>query len=380
MARPFSMGNYHLVLNGRLPPLQYRELKSSWAFPQQPKKDFVRGSFRSFPVPGEEGVILVYGRLKRAKNPGKQRWLLARDGSRHERLMAEHDFWLALKRRVARAKSADDLCRIIADVDRRRINSILVRGLIDGDIADRARELRISKMPKTAAADERIVRLLREGRIENPGQPPKKTKSRKKNKGTPPKKSKTKASKKAKKSNKATPRKHIVLRSPRQMPDPGPCSWLGSLVEWAWVMKPGDVSKHVDENGNAIWDPHSEWMFMWSPRYKAIVSMRRPRNMYQLAGVDRHGGAAKMFETFAARPAENTFEVIVPDVPIHKVGDAAAHIVYRSDKWSPKRLKSDYIHKFSKGVKIYCGPTLENPEVFLCFGGRLTLTKRGLVW
>ena len=87
-----------------------------------------------------------------------------------------------------------------------------------------------------------------------------------------------------------------------------------------------------------------------------------------------------MFEEFAARPAENTFEIGIPEVPLIELGRRAVHIVYRSDKWSNKRKKTDYIHDFGKSVRLYCGPNIQRPEVFLCFGGKLTLTKRGLVW
>lgn len=345
-----------------------RETKSSWRFRQRPPSDFVKGSFRSFPIPdpGKSGIVLVYGKLKRTKNPGEQRWLQFRKGDHHETLMAEWDFWMTWRLKVPKAKNAADLRKLIAAADRREIRSTLIRGMVCQDIGDRARKLGITRMPKSVAADERIVRLLREERIGNPGKPPKKKKG--------------KASKKANKKASTKSPKHIALKSPRRMPDPGPCAWLGSIVEWSWAMKPGERSKQVDENGNALWDPRSEWMFMWSPKYKAVVSIKRPRNMYKLAEVSRYGGAAKMFEVFMARPAENTFEVVVPDVPLQKVGEKAAHIVYRSDKWSPKRLDSDYIHTFEKGVQLYCGPTIQNPKVFICFGGKLTLTKRGLVW
>jgi len=353
LARPY--------VDGRL--AAPREAKGSWRFRQRPAGDFVKGSFRFFPLPHDERVVLVYGKLKRSKNPSKQRLLQFRDGDHEDLLMAEWDFWMALRPKISKAKNADELRLLIAVADRREIKSVLVRGLVDRDIADRARKLNITRMKQSTSADERVVRLLRENRIGNPGKP------RKKNKGKPSKKTK---------SVKAP--KYVILRSPKSMPDPGPCSWLGSIVEWAWELKPGDKAKRVDENGNALWDPRSEWMFMWSPKYKAVVSIKRPRNMYKLAEVSRYGGAAKMFEVFMARPAENTFEIIVPDVPIQKLGKKAAHIVYRSDKWSPKRLKSDYIHPFGKGVELYCGPSVQNPQVFLCYGGKLTLTKRGLVW
>lgn len=355
LARPYARG-----------PLYPTEKKSSWRFLQKPPSDFVRNSFRAVPIPTQEGIVLVYGKLKRQSNPSDQRWLQFRDGDRRETVMAEWDFWMTWRPNVAKAKDADGLRKLIASADKREVRSVLVRGLIDQDIAERARVLKITRMPKSVEADERIVDLLRRGRMGNPGQPPKV------NKGSSPKSAKKKA--------RTRTTKHIVLRSPKTMPDPGPCSWLGSMVEWAWVMPRGETAKKIDEDGNALWTPNSEWMFMWSPKYKAVVSIRKPRNMYRLAKVSRHGGAAKMFETFMARPAENSFEISVPDIPIHHVGQKAAAIVYRSDKWSPKRLESDYIHKFGKGVQLYCGPSIEHPDVFICFGGKLTLTKRGLVW
>ena len=342
------------------------QTKSSWRFSQRPSSDFVKRSFRGFPLPTQDGVVLVCGKLKRQSNPNGQRWLQFREGDARETVMAEWDFWMTWRIRVPKAKTADDLRALIAAADKRKVRSTLVRGLIDQDLAKKARLLKITRMPKSVEADERIVRLLREGRMGNPGKPPKV------NRGAAPK------SKVKKTSSKAT--KRIVLRSPKTMPDPGPCAWLGSIVEWAWAMPRGESSKKIDEDGNAIWTPNSEWMFMWSPKYKAVVSIKRPRNMYKMADVSRHGGAAKMFETFMARPAANSFEMDVPNVPIHRIGKSAAHIVYRSDKWSPKRLESDYIHKLGKGVQIYCGPSIEQPDVFICFGGKLTLTKRGLVW
>jgi len=346
-----------------------RATDSSWMFRQRPSSDFVNNSCRSFPLPSEPGIVLVYGKLKHAANPSGQRWLQFKEGGHHEVVVGEFDFWMSIKPAIEKSKDAESLRKIISSVDKREIKSSLVRGLIDGDIADRARALKITRAAKSTSADERVVRSLRRDLIGNPYSPPTKKKNNKKLKKTNKKKS----------SKKKAPT-YIKLKSPKQMPDPGPCPWLGSIIEFGWEMDAGESSKKIDEHGNALWDPRSEWMFMWSPKYKAVVGQKRPRNMYQLADVSRYGGAAKMFEVFMARPAENTFELTVPDVPLHKVGKSASHIVYRSDKWSPKRLESDYIHQFGKGVQLYCGPSIEHPEVFICYGGKLTLTRRGLVW
>ena len=349
-----------------------RETGTSWRFRQRPPSDFVKGSFKSFPLPQEPGIVLVYGKLKRAKNPSRQRLLQFRGGNDHDVIMREWDFWMAFERKLRKIRTAKGLRSAVIAVEEREIQTPLIQGLIVRAIAEHARNLRIINIHQSTAADERTYELLKEGTIGNPGRKPNKSAKRSTKKSTP----------------KAP--KFIKLRDPKTMPDPGPCAWLGSMVEWGWVMKNGQRAKKLDDRGNAIWEPNSEWMFMWSPKYKAVVSIRRPRNMYRLAEVSRYGGAAKMFERFMARPAENTFEVNVPDVPLIQLGSRASHIVYRSNKWSPAKKKSDYIHDFkaiceatgcrSRSVKLFCGPTIQHPEVFMCFGGKLTLTERGLVW
>lgn len=336
-----------------------RETGQSWRFQQRPVSDFRKEEFRTFPIPGREGVALVYGTLKRSRNPD-QRYLPFTDGVEHDRAVIEWDYFLEEKKKIKKAKSARDLRKVINDMENRDVKSTLVTDFFKSEIANRARDLGLAKTSKNISEDEKVFNKIKKGLINNPA---KKKPSKKKS---------------SKKSSAKT--KHIKLVSPKEMPDPGPCSWLGSVVEWSWQIPHGDTAKNIDENGNAIWDPKGEWMFLWSPKYKAIVSVRRPRNMYRLAQVSRYGGAAKMFEVFADRPAENTFEIDIPAVPLKKIGKKAQHIVYRSDKWSPKRLDSDYIHDLGKDVNLFCGPSLENPEVFLCCGGKLTLTKRGLVW
>lgn len=327
-----------------------RETGSSWRFRQRHPNDFIKGSFKSFPLPQEPGIVLVYGTLKKASNPTNQRWLQFKGGCDLDSGLREWDFKLEVDANINKAKTANDLKMIAEDIESRDIQSILIRDLLTRSVADRARLLKLTRLKSSIESDSQIYQEIISGRIENP---------------------------KKRKSKKTIYKK---LNYPKTMPDPGPCAWLGSIVEFAWIMDNGETVKNIDENGNAIWNPNSEWMFMWSPKYKAVVSIRRPKNMYKLANVSRYGGAAKMFEHFTARPAENSFEIEVPKVSIHKLGKKAAHIVYRSDKWSATRKESDYIHPFEKGVKIFCGPNIRRPEVFICFGGKLTLTKRGLVW
>jgi hypothetical protein len=175
--------------------------------------------------------------------------------------------------------------------------------------------------------------------------------------------------------------RHKALKNPKEMPDPGPSAWLGSLLEWKWSNGSDsfmwDVDASLDASGRRK-KKGEVWMFIWSPKYKAIIGVRKPKTMKKRSNVDRAGGGAKMFERFASRPAKSTNEIEIPDVKLVKLGKAD-HIIYRSDKWSQNGKTTDYIHELGPGVQLYCGPSLQNPEVFLCFGGKLTCTERGLV-
>ena len=172
------------------------------------------------------------------------------------------------------------------------------------------------------------------------------------------------------------------------MPDPGPCAWIGSTLELAFDRSGADPRwTKKGEKDRTMWAcGRREWMFLWSPKYKAVVVVPKPRGLKGGPGcaprkgaVVRDGGAAQMFERFASRAAEDTQEIEVPDCKLQKLGKGV-HIVYRSDKWSESRKTTDYIHDYGKDVQIYCGPSIEKPEVFICFGGKLTLTERGLVF
>lgn len=162
-------------------------------------------------------------------------------------------------------------------------------------------------------------------------------------------------------------KKPVRLKNPRTMPDPGPCANLGTLVEWKW--EKGKKQKLWEEGDK-------NWLFLWSPKYKAIVAIPDTKEKKRLPKVMRDGGAARLFEIFASRAASETHEIPIKSYKLQKLGKAK-HIVYRSDKWSGK--KEDYIHDFKNGVNIYCGPSLRDPKVFICFGGKLTCTERGLV-
>lgn len=359
-----------------------RETKSSWRFRQRPPSDFKKSSFRTFPVPGHSGIALVYGELKssKQKNPGRKRSgkagrqrYLQWKGAEHSEALSEWDFWLVMSPQVRRAKTERDLVKYAKRAVKKDIQSETIRGVIYGAISDRARELRKLHTEPTAEEDEKYVRSITTYAKKNPS--PKRAKKK-----TSTKTAKRKASKKSAKA--------IKLNRPKVMPHPGPCAWLGSTLELSFDPRQHNPSWTKNgEKGRTIWDGgRRNWMCLWSPKYKAVVVVPRPRGLKGGPGsrarkgkVVRDGGGANLFEKFAARAAEGTQEIEIDACAIKKLGDGV-HIVYRSDKWSESRTTTDYIHDFKKGVQIYCGPTIEKPELFIIFGGKLTLTERGLVF
>ncbi len=376
-----------------------RETGQSWRFRQRPPSDFKAGSFRTFAVPGAPGVALIYGDLKRSKNPKGKKVLAGRqrhlqwEGEKHADINKEWDYWLLMQRKIVGAKDKNKLQVLALSIRRMKIKSSTIKDLLISAIADRAREIRILGSKPNLSNDERFFNHLvgdnprRKDRvsIRNPcciNSP----RPRKANRDARISQKKKKASKKKSSSKKA---KVIRLGDPSVMPDPGPSAWCGSTLEFA-VFPKGKKPKWAreDEKGNWLWGGglKKEWLFLWSPKYKAVVAVKRPKRLKGGPGkfpgrgsVIRDGGGAKAFEIFTAREAEQTQNILMDECPLKKVGDAA-HIVYRADKWSAKRKLTDYIHPFKKGVKLYCGPSIERPKVFLCFGGKLTMTERGLVF
>lgn len=264
----------------------------------------------------------------------------------------EVNWWLAWRRQIPQARSRSDLARALREYDKEGIATEMVTGFVSQDVISRAVDLDIADPEvmtsgRYRGATEGRLGLARDivGRRGNPAS-------------------------RGKSSKKKTPCNSRHL----EMPDPGPCAHIGSILEWCWVSKGRDIT----------WKPKAKdnWMFMWSPKLKAIVSIKNgPRTIRNSGAVRRSGGAAKKYEIFMDRSPGKTSEISVPIRMIHRMGDKAKHVVYRSDKWDGEN--SDYIHKLGlKGSDVYllCGPSIDNPEVFLCMCGKLTLTKRGLVW
>lgn len=299
-----------------------RETKNSWRFRQRPPKDFDQKSFRTFPVPGEKGVSLVYGTLKNPRRPTQ----------------AQVRRWERYLERAAEATNLQDLSGLAVSA-REWMHSPTMLANFEMAVAQRAGDFGMScgDTPEmmSKCVDDLIENQNRTLFDDLPMDNPKLKK---------------------------------VPKSPRVMPDPGPCAWLGGLLEWGWKKRPGEY----------LWEPDGAWAFLWSPQIKGVIAIPDPSTRNRLSTVSRAGGAAKLFERFTSEGASNTYEIEIPKVRLQKLGHAG-HIVYRSDKWNPGQ-DIDYIHDFKEDVQLFVGPSLEEPEIFLCFGGRLTCTERGLIY
>lgn len=336
-----------------------RETANSYRFRQRPPTDFVAGSFRTKRLP-EFGVSLVYGKLKKEKEP-KSKKNPGRPSDRDADLLR---LW------------GDMVLDICKDIKEENIESLRV------ELVKLCRKIKSLKIKNDWVKQELkyyVVKCAEDLKLpEIQGLHPETTMDEKfelicsgpdtrqllliKN-----------------------PKKHIRLKNPTVMPDPGPMSLLGETLEFAWrAGSVGSARKMAKKwkpgmPGVEEWKPKEKWLFLWSPKYKAVVAIKKPRATKKKGQVSREGGAAKISERFHARPAENTWEMEVPKVPLEPLGPAV-HIVYRSDKWSETRETTDYIHDFNDGVQLYCGPSQKSPKVFICFGGKLTVTERGLVF
>lgn len=356
-----------------------RETKTSWRFRQRPPDDFRKGTFRTKKI--QDGISLVYGTLKASAKKKKKR--------NPDTYTEEVRFMYAMERRIKGAENVYDLAKLAKEVELIDLASPNVRRHILNILMDKAKRLKI-KPRRYKNKGEEYRDIYFETLLETP------TQSQVELFENPPKK---KAKKKAKKKRAKTPR-HTKLRSPKVMPDPGPSSWCGSILEWKW--KNGKKEEQWKSG-------RKYWLFLWSVKYKAIVAIPCPpktkvheieKEWRKLEKVSRTGGAAKMFERFMEREPDATYEGEIPAVKLIKLGEGK-EVIYRSNKWIQQLYKKhapsviqgkqqDYFHcinegfkrtkKLPKGAQIYCGPSLDNPEVFLCFGGKLTMTERGLVF
>jgi len=174
-------------------------------------------------------------------------------------------------------------------------------------------------------------------------------------------------------------KKHVALGDQIMLydllPDPQVCAWIGDTLEMAWF-EPG---KKPGEGNIVTWTPEEDerWMFMWCPPMRAVIAWRQPPAMEVLPDIKRTMGGALAYERFMAREPTRMLKTKMPAYNLRMAGKGV-HIVYQSDKWNPGR-DVDYIHDFEDGVYIYADNP-DDPEILVAFGGKLTLTERGLIF
>jgi len=336
-----------------------RETGQSYRFRQRPPTDFVKSSFRTVKLP--DGISLVYGKLKPSaiKKDGRKRNPQLEFEYDPKTLESEQKFLTRFCGKVDKAKSAKELVLLAAMLRERDLKSSTITRLAADCLVKKAAKHKLCRFRGTKYVDSSakafdmyeedvkkcIHELLEMHRKENPKK----------------KKTKNKSKKKSKKPS------YIKLKSPKVLPDPGPCAVLGTSKEFKWS----------DGKRSYMWcDGRESWLFLWCPKYKAVIAIKKPKHMRRLPDISKKGGAARAYKRFMARDPENTYEIDMYGYPLKKMGKAC-HYVYWSDKWNDD---SEYIHDLGKGVELYCGPTKKKPEVFLCVGGKLTLTERGLVY
>jgi hypothetical protein len=94
--------------------------------------------------------------------------------------------------------------------------------------------------------------------------------------------------------------------------------------------------------------------------------------------VTGQGAAKGRFETFTGFEADDIALALKrPTKKMHHIGLVHA-IVYRSDKFSRKRIKSTYYHKFDYPPKLAVDD-IKNPSFVAITGGRFRVTERGIV-
>ncbi len=88
----------------------------------------------------------------------------------------------------------------------------------------------------------------------------------------------------------------------------------------------------------------------------------------------------RLYETWTEFDPDSGFRFKMPSISIWRTAKSkAVEIVYRSDKWSASRKKTDYVHEFETPCKIEQGyqPGKEKPSAVI-LKGAFSVTKRGL--
>lgn len=158
------------------------------------------------------------------------------------------------------------------------------------------------------------------------------------------------------------------------LPNPGDMARLGDALELRWAES--DDDRIIVRQ----WEPSrgKPFMFLWSPRLWGVICLREQGVRKAKRGEEPDAKAVDIFERFMARRPRKNYYVELTGIPMVQLG-SAIHIVYRSDKWTDDGRETDYIHDYDRGVRCYAD-NHEDPNIFLMYGGRLTITERGLIY
>ncbi len=136
----------------------------------------------------------------------------------------------------------------------------------------------------------------------------------------------------------------------------------------------GSVLELETDHASIAW-PRGKAVLAWSPKAKSLVIVEGgKRSTTNTAKRTRARGA---FERWAARDASKTATVDVnPRGAWKRVGNVR-RIDYHSNKWG---RRAEYTHKSGPGVRLYMKGSWDNPpRLWVLKGGRMTVTRRGIV-
>jgi hypothetical protein len=168
---------------------------------------------------------------------------------------------------------------------------------------------------------------------------------------------------------------------PRVLPHPGNLTWLGVLVEYAWVDYNGELQIRAfkQDPPDLYWDKTNKWMISAPNAPHPGCNPITPDLARQLRD------AIETYETWHARAPECTDQVRIPAVQLHAMGPSDS-VSYRSDKWHDRdhdpevRKAQEYIHKHWKDVWTWQDVDDDGrPNVILVYGGAFDLHERGLI-
>ncbi len=140
----------------------------------------------------------------------------------------------------------------------------------------------------------------------------------------------------------------------------------------------------VEAGGKRIkWNERKKPAMLYAPTSKTLFWYHGPVKESTRKKVNPEGQAARLYSKWTGnrRTADYERNAEIPDSTFSKVVKIgpARMIAYRSDKFAGRGKPSDYEHELGPGVSLYKFGGTKPPWVFVLRGGRMTVTKRGIV-